>query len=43
VRADCLKKGECDAVPLGQPEDRVLMKQGYRMATFQFIVSAVRG
>jgi hypothetical protein len=21
VRADCLKKGECDAVPLGQPEE----------------------
>ena len=50
ARADCLKKGECDAVPLGQPEDFVLMNQGYRrlgvstdaMANFQFIVSAVR-
>ena len=50
ARADCLRKGECDAVPLGQPEDLVLMKQGYRrlgvstdaMANFQFIVSAVR-
>jgi ABC-type nitrate/sulfonate/bicarbonate transport system substrate-binding protein len=50
ARADCLRKGECDAVPLGQPEDFVLMKQGYRrlgvstdaMSNFQFIVSAVR-
>ena len=50
ARADCLRKGVCDAVPLGQPEDLVLMKQGYRrlgvstdaMANFQFIVSAVR-
>ncbi|MGE5816884.1 MAG: ABC transporter substrate-binding protein [Deltaproteobacteria bacterium] len=50
ARADCLKKGECDAVPLGQPEDFLLMKQGYRrlgvstdaVPNFQFIVSAVR-
>jgi ABC-type nitrate/sulfonate/bicarbonate transport system substrate-binding protein len=50
ARADCLKKAECDAVPLGQPEDFQMMKQGYRrlgvstdaMANFQFIVSAVR-
>jgi ABC-type nitrate/sulfonate/bicarbonate transport system substrate-binding protein len=50
ARSDCLRKGDCDAVPLGQPEDLVLMKQGYRrlgvstdaMANFQFIVSAVR-
>ena len=50
ARSDCLRKGECDAVPLGQPEDLVLMKQGYRrlgvstdaMANFQFVVSAVR-
>lgn len=50
ARADCLRKAECDAVPLGQPEDFVLMKQGYRrlgvstdaMANFQFIVGAVR-
>ena len=50
ARADCLRKGECDAVPLGQPEDFVLMKQGYHrlgvstdaMTNFQFIVSAVR-
>src|SRR5437773_1572299 len=50
ARADCLRKGECDAVPLGQPEDFLLMQQGYRrlgvstdaMANFQFVVSAVR-
>jgi ABC-type nitrate/sulfonate/bicarbonate transport system substrate-binding protein len=50
ARSDCLKKGECDAVPLGQPEDLQLMQQGYRrlgvstdaMSNFQFIVSAVR-
>ena len=50
ARADCLRKGECDAVPLGQPEDFQMMKQGYRrlgvstdaMKNFQFIVSAVR-
>jgi NitT/TauT family transport system substrate-binding protein len=50
ARADCLRKGECDAVPLGQPEDFVLMKQGYRrlgvstdaVPNFQFIVSAAR-
>ena len=49
ARAECLKKGDCDAVPLGQPEDFVLMNQGYQrlgvstdaMANFQFIVSAV--
>ena len=50
ARADCLRKGECDAVPLGQPEDILSMKQGYHrlgvstdaMKNFQFIVSAVR-
>ena len=50
ARSECLTKGECDAVPLGQPEDLVLMKQGYRrlgvstevMPNFQFTVSAVR-
>jgi ABC-type nitrate/sulfonate/bicarbonate transport system substrate-binding protein len=29
VRADCLMKGECDAVPLGQPDDIVFMRKGY--------------
>jgi ABC-type nitrate/sulfonate/bicarbonate transport system substrate-binding protein len=50
VRFDCLKKGECDAVPLGQPEDLVAMGQGYRrlglsteaVATLQFQVVAAR-
>ncbi|MSQ53677.1 MAG: ABC transporter substrate-binding protein [Betaproteobacteria bacterium] len=50
ARADCLRKGDCDAVPLGQPEDFQLLRQGYRrlgvstdaMPNFQFIVSAVR-
>jgi ABC-type nitrate/sulfonate/bicarbonate transport system substrate-binding protein len=50
ARSECLRKGVCDAVPLGQPEDLLLMGQGYRrlgvstdaMPNFQFIVSAVR-
>lgn len=50
ARSACLKKGECDAVPLGQPEDLILLKEGYRrlgvsteaVPNFQFIVSAVR-
>ncbi len=29
VRADCLSRGECDAVPLGQPDDIVFMRRGY--------------
>ena len=29
VRADCLSRGECDAVPLGQPDDIVFMHKGY--------------
>ncbi len=50
ARADCLRKSECDAVPLGQPEDFVLIKQGYQrlgvstdaVPSFLFTVSAVR-
>jgi len=50
LRADCLRKGECDAVPLGQPEDFIFMKQGYQrlgvstdaVPNFLFTVSAVR-
>lgn len=50
VRFDCLKQGECDAVPLGQPEDFVALGQGYRrlglsteaVASFQFQVVAAR-
>jgi ABC-type nitrate/sulfonate/bicarbonate transport system substrate-binding protein len=29
VRVDCLVKGECDAVPVGQPDDLVLMQKGF--------------
>jgi ABC-type nitrate/sulfonate/bicarbonate transport system substrate-binding protein len=29
VRAECLSKGECDAVPLGQPDDIVFTQKGY--------------
>jgi len=50
VRLECLRKGECDAVPLGQPEDFVAMGEGYRrlglsneaVAAFQFQVVAAR-
>ena len=50
ARAACLRKGECDAVPLGQPEDFVLLKEGYQrlgvstdaVPNFLFTVSAVR-
>jgi ABC-type nitrate/sulfonate/bicarbonate transport system substrate-binding protein len=49
-RSECLRKGECDAVPLGQPEDFILLKRGYRrlgvsndaVPNFQFTVSVVR-
>jgi ABC-type nitrate/sulfonate/bicarbonate transport system substrate-binding protein len=49
-RSECLRKGECDAVPLGQPDDFILLKQGYRrlgvsndaVPNFQFTVSVVR-
>ena len=50
VRFDCLKSGECDAVPLGQPDDLIAIEQGYRrlglsteaVASFQFEVIAAR-
>jgi ABC-type nitrate/sulfonate/bicarbonate transport system substrate-binding protein len=50
VHAACLKSGECDAVPLGQPDDLIAIKEGYRrlglsteaVASFQFEVIAVR-
>ena len=29
VRVDCLVNGACDAVPVGQPDDLVLMQKGY--------------
>jgi ABC-type nitrate/sulfonate/bicarbonate transport system substrate-binding protein len=50
VRFDCLKKAECDAVPLGQPDDLNAIAQGYRrlgvsseaVAAFQFEVIAAK-
>lgn len=50
ARFDCLKSGECDAVPLGQPDDLIAVKQGYHrlglsndaVAAFQFEVVAAR-
>ena len=50
LRAACLKNGECDAVPLGQPDDLIAVKEGYRrlgvstdaVASFQFEVVAAR-
>jgi ABC-type nitrate/sulfonate/bicarbonate transport system substrate-binding protein len=30
LRADCLAKGDCDAVPLGQPDDIVFERKGFR-------------
>jgi ABC-type nitrate/sulfonate/bicarbonate transport system substrate-binding protein len=50
LRAACLKSGECDAVPLGQPDDLIAVKEGYRrlglsaeaVASFQFEVIAAR-
>jgi ABC-type nitrate/sulfonate/bicarbonate transport system substrate-binding protein len=50
LRAACLKSGECDAVPLGQPDDLIAVKDGYRrlglsteaVASFQFEVLAAR-
>jgi ABC-type nitrate/sulfonate/bicarbonate transport system substrate-binding protein len=50
VRADCLNKGECDAVPLGQPDDILFMQKGYNklgdsleaIPALQFSVIAAR-
>lgn len=50
VRFDCLKKGECDGVPLSQPEDLIAIAQGYRrlgmsteaVSAFQFQLIAAR-
>jgi ABC-type nitrate/sulfonate/bicarbonate transport system substrate-binding protein len=50
VRADCLSKGECDAVPLGQPDDILFMQRGYNklgdslevIPVLQFSVIAAR-
>lgn len=50
VRADCLTKGECDAVPLGQPDDILFTQRSYNklgdslevIPTLQFSVIAAR-
>jgi ABC-type nitrate/sulfonate/bicarbonate transport system substrate-binding protein len=50
ARGECLKSGECDAVPLGQPDDLVARSHGYQLlglstdavASFQFEVIATR-
>ena len=34
ARFDCLKSGECAAVPMGQPEDLGAIKQGYPRLSF---------
>jgi ABC-type nitrate/sulfonate/bicarbonate transport system substrate-binding protein len=34
ARLDCLTGGDCDAVPLGQPQDLVAMRRGYRLLGF---------
>ena len=31
TRWNCLKRGECDAVPLGQPQDLIAKKEGFRV------------
>ena len=31
ARLDCLRRGGCDAVPLGQPQDLVAQAEGYRL------------
>ena len=31
ARWNCLKRGECDAVPLGQPQDLLAQKEGFRV------------
>ncbi len=50
TRWNCLKRGECDAVPLGQPQDLIAEKEGYRVLgisndavpDFLYTVTAVR-
>lgn len=50
VRFDCLKQGECDAVPLGQPEDFNAIGQGFvrlgvsteAVANFEFTLVVAR-
>jgi ABC-type nitrate/sulfonate/bicarbonate transport system substrate-binding protein len=50
LRVACLEKGACDAVPVGQPDDMMLVQKGYRnlgnsldvIPHLQFNVIAVR-
>jgi ABC-type nitrate/sulfonate/bicarbonate transport system substrate-binding protein len=50
ARYSCLKRGECDAVPLGQPHDLQALREGYRILglsteavpDFLYTVTAVR-
>ena len=50
VRFECLRRGECDGVPLGQPDDLIALSQGYRrlgisteaVSAFQFQLLAVK-
>lgn len=34
ARADCLRRGECDAVPLGQPQDQAARAEGFTLLGF---------
>jgi len=40
ARFDCLKSGECVAVPMGQPEDISAIKQGYRRLGYTYEAGA---
>ncbi len=40
ARFDCLKSGECAAVPMGQPEDMGAIKQGYPRLGFTYEAGA---
>ena len=50
ARWSCLKRGECDAVPLGQPQDLLALKEGFHslgvsndaVPDFLYTVTAVR-
>ena len=50
ARWSCLKRGECDAVPLGQPQDLLAIKEGFHslgvsndaVPDFLYTVTAVR-
>jgi ABC-type nitrate/sulfonate/bicarbonate transport system substrate-binding protein len=50
ARYTCLRRAECDAVPLGQPQDLLALKEGYRLLglsneavpEFLYTVTAVR-